>query len=182
MAATGSSESLERSGLSLLMLGKSTTPPSVDLSLAVLSRMHPWGKRNFQSGELKRKENMIKQSRILHTCTSILALTLLLIGSATAAPTGSTAAGSSNETCLGCHGPFDKLTSATANYTMPGGEKTSPHRYVDHDSKDIPECSNCHKPHPVPLTSTKGLPKANVEWCYSCHHMKVFQRCDTCHK
>ena len=141
---------------------------------------------------------MNKQSRILCTCAAALALTLLLSWSSsaqvsstlpTATPTkslsatttaASTAAGSSKDVCLGCHGPFDKLTSATANYTFEGGEKTSPHRYVPHDSKDIPECSGCHKPHPVPLTSKEGLAKADAESCYKCHHARVLQ-CGTCH-
>ena len=147
------------------------------------------------------RRTMNKRSRILHTCASILALTLLLSGSSpaqtstplpTTAPdkppsatagtaASSAAAGSSKETCLRCHGPFDKLVSASANYTMPSGEKTSPHRYVPHNSKDIPECSNCHKRHPVPLTSTEGLPKPNPEWCYTCHHAGVLQ-CGTCHQ
>jgi len=144
---------------------------------------------------------MNKRSRIFHACTSIFALTLLLSGSAhgqTSAPlpttpptkppsvtagttAPATAAGSSKETCLGCHGPFDKLVSASSNYTMPSGEKTSPHRYVPHNSKDIPECNQCHKPHPVPLTSKEGLPKADPQWCYTCHHKGVLQ-CGTCHQ
>ncbi len=171
---------------------------------------------------------MNKQSRILHTCASILALTLLLSGCspeptptplpttaptqppsatatkpATAAPTptplpttaptlppsatattASTAAGSSKDACLECHGPFDKLVSATANYNAwQGGEKTSPHRYVPHDSKDIPECSNCHKQaHPLSPTAAdiSAMPKPNPQWCYTCHHAGVLQ-CGTCH-
>jgi predicted CXXCH cytochrome family protein len=124
---------------------------------------------------------MSKRSRIFYTCTFILGLTLLLSG-CSPVTIASKEAGSSKNACLDCHGPFDKLTSATANYTFPGGEKTTPHRYVDHDSKNIPDCSNCHKPHPVPLTSTKGLAKANAEWCFSCHHAKVLDKCVTCHK
>lgn len=143
---------------------------------------------------------MNKQSRILHTCAPILALALLLSGSspaqtptplpaaaptkppsATAATTASAAAESSKDTCLGCHGPFDKIISETANYTMPSGEQTSPHRYVPHKSKDIPECSNCHEPHPVPLTSTEGLPKPKTDWCYMCHHAGVLQCGPPCH-
>ena len=122
---------------------------------------------------------MNKQSRILHTCASFLALTLLLSG-CSLNTTIATEAGGSKDACLGCHGPFDKLASATAGYTFPGGEKTSPHRYVPHDSKDIPECSKCHKPHPVPLTSKEGLAKAKATWCYGCHHARVLQ-CGTCH-
>lgn len=94
--------------------------------------------------------------------------------------TASTAAAISKDVCLGCHGPFDKVVSATADYTMPNGEKANPHRYVPHDSKDIPECSYCHVPHPVPLTSTEGLPKPSVQYCYGCHHAGVLQ-CGTCH-
>ena len=122
---------------------------------------------------------MNKQSRILTICASIFALTLLLSGSSpaqTAAPLAN-----SKDVCLQCHGPYDKLVSANANYNgWEGGETTSPHRYVPHDSKDIPECSNCHKPHPVPLTSTEGLPKPNGTWCYGCHHKRVL-KCGTCH-
>jgi predicted CXXCH cytochrome family protein len=147
---------------------------------------------------------MNKQSRILHMHAYILALTLLLSGCstaltptplpttaptalappATAATTASAAAGSSKAACLMCHGPFDKLISATADYKMTSGEeeiKSSPHRYVPHNSKNITECSECHKPHPVPLTSTEGLPKPNANWCYLCHHEGVLQ-CGTCHK
>jgi predicted CXXCH cytochrome family protein len=101
----------------------------------------------------------------------------------TAATTASKAAGSSKATCLMCHGPFDKLIAATAGYKMQSGEQeieSSPHRYVPHDTKDIPECIYCHEPHPVPLTSTEGLPKPKATWCYGCHHKKVLQ-CGTCH-
>jgi len=123
---------------------------------------------------------MKKSSRILYICASILTLTLLLSGSATAASTASPAAESSKETCLGCHGPFDELVSATANYPMPSGEKTSPHRYVPHKSKNIPECIKCHEAHPVPLTSKEGLPKPKTDYCYTCHHAGVLE-CRTCH-
>ena len=148
---------------------------------------------------------MNKQSKILHTCVSIFALILLLSGSlpaqtstslpttaptkppsATAANTTSTAVGSSKNTCLGCHGPYEKIIAATVDYKMLSGDQeimSNPHRYVPHNSKDaknIPECSNCHKPHPVPLTSKEGMPKPNTKLCYGCHHAKVLQ-CGTCH-
>lgn len=114
------------------------------------------------------------------TWACILSLMPLLMGSAPAMA-ASAEAGPSKDTCLGCHGPFDKLTAKTGNYTMPAnGEKTSPHRYVPHNSKEIPECGSCHKPHPVPLTSKEGLPKAKVDPCYTCHHAGVLQ-CGTCH-
>jgi predicted CXXCH cytochrome family protein len=162
---------------------------------------------------------MNKPSRIIHTCASVLALTLLLSGcspaptptatpgpslaatatsSAPSASNGGTAASSSatpqssastnassatvfsQDLCLGCHGPYEKLASATADYTMPSGEKTNPHLYVPHNSKNIPECSNCHESHPVPLTTKEGLRKPNAEWCYTCHHTRTFV-CGTCH-
>jgi hypothetical protein len=89
--------------------------------------------------------------------------------------------------CLSCHGPFDKLIQTTANYVAPSGEKTSPHRYVPHDSKlekDIPECSRCHTAHPVSPLPAKGsidLSKVNVEWCFTCHHEKNLKSCKDCH-
>lgn len=85
--------------------------------------------------------------------------------------------------CLGCHGSFDKIAAATANYETPSGEKTSPHKYVPHeDKKDIPECTNCHTPHPVPLQSKESVVKPNIEWCYtSCHHAQNLRPCKDCH-
>ena len=119
---------------------------------------------------------MNKQYRILYTCASILALTLLLSGSLPAQT-------NSKNACLGCHGPFEKIIAGTADYKMQSGDqeiKSNPHRYVPHDSKDIPECSYCHDPHPVPLTSREGLAKPKATWCYGCHHARVLQ-CGTCH-
>jgi predicted CXXCH cytochrome family protein len=100
-----------------------------------------------------------------------------------AAATASKAAASSKAACLMCHGPFEKIIAATADYKMQSGDqemKSNPHRYVPHDSKDIPECSYCHEPHPVPPTSTSGLPKPKATWCYGCHHTNVLA-CGTCH-
>ena len=67
--------------------------------------------------------------------------------SAVNAPASRAVAGLADNTCLDCHGPFDKLIKVSANYVAPSGEKISPHRYVPHDSKlekDIPDCSHCH--------------------------------------
>jgi hypothetical protein len=86
--------------------------------------------------------------------------------------------------CLGCHGPYDKLAAATADFKAPSGETVTPHRYVPHaDKKDIPECTECHKPHPVPLEDKSSVIKPdNVDWCYSsCHHAQNFQPCNNCH-
>lgn len=91
--------------------------------------------------------------------------------------------------CLDCHGPFDKLTEATAAWKAPSGEKTSPHRYVPHDSKkadDVPDCKNCHAEHavsPPPATGSIDRSKITVDWCYkTCHHEKTFEPCKKCHK
>jgi hypothetical protein len=117
-------------------------------------------------------------------------LSLFPAGAAGASPSaqpGPTENAASKETCLGCHGPFDKL-AGSANYQAPSGEKISPHRYVPHNSRDakaIPECSNCHEPHPVPPTTSSlaALPKPEVQWCYTaCHHKNTFQPCKDCHK
>lgn len=86
--------------------------------------------------------------------------------------------------CLACHGPFDDLAAATSDYKAPSGETISPHRYVPHDQdQEIPECTLCHTPHPIPPDPNykpKNPPK--VDWCYAtCHHMNDFQPCSSCH-
>jgi hypothetical protein len=94
----------------------------------------------------------------------------------------------SKEACLECHGPFDKLVGAPASFTEPGGEKINPHKYVPHTSREakaVPECTNCHRPHPVPPKAEKGAAqsKPDVQWCYTtCHHNNNFEPCKNCHK
>jgi len=94
----------------------------------------------------------------------------------------------SRDMCLGCHGPFDKLVTAAPSYVAPSGEKITPHYYVPHTSKEakaIPECSNCHQPHPVPPTAADitAMGKPGVEWCFTtCHHENDFTPCKKCHK
>lgn len=108
-------------------------------------------------------------------------------GAAGTRPVAGAAERPSANDCLDCHGPFNKLIEATANFQASSGEKTSPHRYVPHDSKqavDIPECTNCHKPHSLASLPSKGdieLSAVSVEWCYSCHHEKNFKSCKECH-
>ena len=92
------------------------------------------------------------------------------------------------DTCLGCHGPFDKITDPPDKYVAPSGEKTTPHRYVPHDSKkdeDVPECTTCHTAHPLdplPEQGSVNLSKVEVQSCYgACHHDNSFTRCNTCH-
>ena len=85
--------------------------------------------------------------------------------------------------CLTCHGPFEKLAKDTAGFKVPSGETGTPHRYVPHDTKEIPECTECHVPHPVPLEDpTKVEKPEGVKWCYSgCHHTSDLQPCKSCH-
>ncbi len=87
------------------------------------------------------------------------------------------------DTCLACHGPYEKLSADTANYSgWISGEKLSPHRYFPHDTKDIPECVFCHKPHPIPPSASDIKAMLNVKptYCYECHHMGQMT-CGDCH-
>ena len=140
------------------------------------------------------------RNRLIFTLTGILAGVLILVGyGQTAAPGRMSPANAtvlaaqtvdkpSKAQCLGCHGPFEKLTAVTDKYTAPSGEKISPHRFVPHDSKkdeDVPECTNCHTAHaldPLPTHGSVDLSKVDVKWCYeSCHHEKNFTSCKECH-
>jgi cytochrome b subunit of formate dehydrogenase len=120
--------------------------------------------------------------------------TSVAVAGATATPSSSTATSPSQpavamgkDACLACHGPFDKLTALAPKYATDAGEKVNPHRYVPHDEKDakaIQECSNCHKPHPLPPSATDiaAQSKTDVNWCYSaCHHQNNFTTCKACH-
>jgi len=86
--------------------------------------------------------------------------------------------------CFACHGSFDDIAAATADYVAPSGETITPHRYVPHyENTDIPECVECHVPHPIPPESEDQVVNpGKVDWCYlSCHHMSNFQPCTMCH-
>ena len=90
----------------------------------------------------------------------------------------------SASTCLACHGSFDDLAEATADFTASSGETTSPHRYIPHDDKEgIPDCTECHMLHQIPLEDVSSVVKPdNVDWCYdSCHHAANLLPCSTCH-
>lgn len=86
--------------------------------------------------------------------------------------------------CLACHGSFDDIAAATADYTAPSGETVTPHQYVPHtENPEIPECTECHKPHPIPLESKDQVVKPEkIDWCYAtCHHMNNLMPCSGCH-
>lgn len=96
-----------------------------------------------------------------------------------------------NEYCLGCHGPYEKVFNASANYTFYDGSKINPHITVDpaaskpHASgKGILECAKCHELHPIPITPTaaKNLPRAELKYCFGCHHTGGFTSCNKCHE
>lgn len=93
----------------------------------------------------------------------------------------------STETCLACHGPFAALQERTADYIAPSGVPVNPHVTFDmtmpndpHSSgKDPIACSECHEPHPIPITDP--LPPANIDTCIACHHTGTFRSCSDCH-
>jgi hypothetical protein len=86
--------------------------------------------------------------------------------------------------CLACHGSYDKLAEKTANFKTTSGETVTPHQYVPHaDKTDIPECTECHVPHPVALEDNSKVVKPDkLTYCYSnCHHMSNLQPCKNSH-
>ncbi len=114
----------------------------------------------------------------------LVAFCLLAASAAYSAPATPAGGEGGKDKCLACHGPFDKLTAAPKSFAPASGPRINPHMYVPHEKKDaasIPECLNCHKVHPVPLKSKEEQPKANVDWCFSCHHTQEFSACKTCH-
>jgi hypothetical protein len=82
--------------------------------------------------------------------------------------------------CLDCHGPYEELASAAPSFAFSPDLKINPHRYVPHDSKEIPDCAGCHAAHPVPPTEPVKKP-TSVAWCYACHHTQDFSDCKQCH-
>jgi hypothetical protein len=118
---------------------------------------------------------------------SVLALFVLIVGtySVVAAQNGSQPEKVEKSLCLACHGSFDDIAAATAGYKAPSGEVGTPHRYIPHAEKqDIPECVECHKPHPIPPESKDQVVKPdNIEFCYAnCHHARNLQPCSACHQ
>jgi hypothetical protein len=86
--------------------------------------------------------------------------------------------------CLTCHGSYDALAEKTSKFQASSGETVTPHQYVPHAEKtDIPDCTECHIEHPVPLEDkSKVVKPKNLDWCYSsCHHANNLQPCKTCH-
>jgi hypothetical protein len=86
--------------------------------------------------------------------------------------------------CLACHGPYEKIQKATADFKTSSGETVTPHQYVPHEEKkDIPDCTNCHTAHPIPPPDKASIVKpTGIDWCYTgCHHANNLQPCKNCH-
>jgi hypothetical protein len=86
--------------------------------------------------------------------------------------------------CLACHGPYDKIAAATKDFKASSGETVTPHQYVPHaGKKDVPDCTECHTAHPLPLKDKSTVVKpTNADWCYAtCHHAYNLQPCKNCH-
>jgi hypothetical protein len=100
-----------------------------------------------------------------------------------------TGTGTAGEECLACHGPFSDIQQAMQDYITSEGTAVNPHTTVNTRSEGNPhlsgegviECSTCHPPSPMPPTSANAVPRANIEYCYSCHHKRVFSPCASCH-
>ena len=102
------------------------------------------------------------------------------------APAPAAAPANGAATCLGCHGPYEKVVKASENYALPDGTKINPHTAMDPNAtkphpyeKRVFECTNCHQVHPFP---PKDVPKPNVEYCFSCHHERNVTNCSQCHQ
>ena len=124
------------------------------------------------------------------------AATPMMAAAAPAVPAQYSPPAASDPECLKCHS-YDDVIAATASYATRRGEKVNPHRYVEAGSmkehfgqphqaigtEHIPQCINCHTPHPIPPTGPVDRSRINVDWCYSsCHHQNDFMRCSMCHQ
>jgi len=110
-------------------------------------------------------------------------MVLLIFGGLALATQEKTDSKIDKEKCLGCHGPYEKIINATAEWKAPSGETLSPHRYVPHDNQDIPQCTECHTQHEIPLKDKSTVVKPqDVQFCFEgCHHMRNLQPCKNCH-
>lgn len=90
----------------------------------------------------------------------------------------------STNPCLGCHN-YNKLLALEPKFIVKD-EPVNPHRYIPHDSKEIPDCTSCHEPHstsPLPKgPEDVDMSKVNVEMCFSCHHLQNLTPCESCHE
>ncbi len=102
-------------------------------------------------------------------------------GSASANSAESQDQAAANPACLDCHGPFEELIAKPPTIKTDENGLINPHRYVPHKTKDAPDCTRCHQPHPIPPTEPVKKP-TSIQWCYdACHHQQNFTPCVTCH-
>ena len=110
----------------------------------------------------------------------------IAIGSASAEPTPMKA-----EQCLGCHGgSLEKLAEMTPYIKNDWDEVVQPHIYIDeyagkpHQTKMLPDCLRCHTAHSFPPVKTDTKSKADLSYCYGCHHTETFDSCTQsgCHR
>ncbi|MZR12212.1 hypothetical protein GQE99_04190 [Maritimibacter sp. DP07] len=91
------------------------------------------------------------------------------------------------EECLACHGPLDSLIEKTEGWMTSSGILVNPHITFDRSNQASPHrsgngiipCTQCHEPHPLPLTDP--VPEAGIQTCMSCHHTGTFRSCTDCH-
>jgi len=128
---------------------------------------------------------MDKRLAILLTALSLILTIGVFPIAGSSAPQAAKTEKIAKEKCLACHGSYDQLREKTKGYKAQSEETVTPHQYVPHaDAQDIPECTECHTPHTIPLTdkSTVVKPK-DLDFCFQpgCHHMRNLKNCNTCH-
>jgi len=87
--------------------------------------------------------------------------------------------------CFPCH-DYEKIRKDTAKYKTSSGETATPHQYIPHKDKEngvVPDCTECHQAHPMPLTDkSKVVKPKGIDFCYTaCHHMNNLDNCNKCH-
>jgi hypothetical protein len=84
------------------------------------------------------------------------------------------------QTCIGCHGPFDEVALKTADSEAlkdDQGTVVNPHQRpagATH-SENPASCTSCHNNH------SSTLPRDAKKYCTQCHHRGIWQ-CGTCHE
>lgn len=123
--------------------------------------------------------------------TALVLSALILSVPGAGAAEAEVSADETTATCLACHGgSLEALAEKTKDYKDDWGDPVNPHVGVDktlanpHASKTPPACTNCHEAHPVPPQPGMKVKKADVTWCYGCHHMETFEPCGQsgCHE
>ena len=89
--------------------------------------------------------------------------------------------------CLQCHGnTYEGLQAITANYIFQG-EVVQPHAYLDmsltnpHNTTKGIDCLLCHDEHDLPLPRSGQVRKADLTYCFNCHHTSEIISCGICH-